>query len=560
MNAIEEYFGGILDEKIVACEKMKRVSEIVLERYHNPGQFHFDQEMADKHIGFMETFCCLPAGRRGVPLRFELFQRARFEVVFGFVDDDLLRQYQEVLIVEGRKNGKTTELSAVALDLTANDGEFSPETYFVATKHEQASRGPTNAYKMIRQSPELRAIFRKRTSDIYCDETMGVIQALASNTRTLDSLDVSCGVVDELGAIRDRDIYDLTKQGGAARPQPLLFTISTNGFVRDNIFDAQYAYASDWLYGKLSEPNERFIAFIYELDDRKEWDDPEMWPKANPGLGTIKSFEFLANSVAKAKDDPAYKPTVMVKDFNLIETTASAWLTYAEIENKETYDFAKMGFRYGIGGMDAADSVDLNAASALCQRRMKDGSIDPKLYMRTMYWLPEEVLERAARSGNRRERDDVPYLLWEKRGLLRTVPEAKVDKHVFLEWFKELRDEEDLYIRYIGFDPWHFDAAIQKEFTAEFGKNAMIPVRQGPATMSDPLKEMKADLRANLFVHNSHPIDMWCLSNAEVRSDINENIQLVKASDPRKRIDGVVAYACAYIVWRDNRADYQALL
>ena len=71
-------------------------------------------------------------------------------------------------------------------------------------------------------------------------------------------------------------------------------------------------------------------------------------------------------------------------------------------------------------------------------------------------WLPQSVLDADAAAGNhRRERDSVPYSLWVKRGLMRAVPGNKVDKQVMLDWFMELRDEDDLYVRYIGYDPWH---------------------------------------------------------------------------------------------------------
>ena len=117
--------------------------------------------------------------------------------------------------------------------------------------------------------------------------------------------------------------------------------------------------------------------------------------------------------VQKAKDDPSFKPTVMVKDFNAVENSASAWLNWNEIENETKFEFDKMGFRYGIGGFDAADSVDLNAAKALCMRPN-----DTNIYLKSMYWMPEEVLNRMSQ-GNRRERDNVPYLLWERQGLFK---------------------------------------------------------------------------------------------------------------------------------------------
>jgi phage terminase large subunit-like protein len=572
MGALSAYFGdGILGGRIASCEKMKLVAARIMDWYEHPGEFHFDQQVADRHIGFMEEFCCLPAGKRGMPLRLELFQRARFEVIFGFVDDAGLRKIQEVLTLEGRKNAKTTETSAVCLDLTANDDEFGPETYFVATKLEQSHKGFDSALKMVRQSPELAAVFHKRVSDLFFPPTMGIIKPLASNTNTLDSLDVHAGFIDELAAIKNRDLYDLIKQGMGARLQPLLWEISTNGFIRDGIFDAQYEYATKWLNGEIE--NDRFVCFIYELDDRSEWTDESCWIKANPGLGPIKKLSILRDNVAKAKVDPSFKPTVMVKDFNMIENVATAWLTYQDIlcvepdPNSEgktrpvRFDFASMGFRYGVGGMDAADSVDLCAARVLCMRRYPEGhpqagEIDPRIYTKSMYWLPETVLEEWANSGNRRERDSVPYSLWEQQGKLRAAPGNRVDKHVFLDWFRELRDDSDLYIRSIGYDPYHIDPSLLAEFQAEFGKNSMVLVRQGVKTMSGPLKDLKADMQANLIADNGNPIDMWCASNASVKVDINNEIQLVKEGDPRKRIDGLVALACGYIALQAGRDDY----
>ncbi len=61
-------------------------------------------------------------------------------------------------------------------------------------------------------------------------------------------------------------------------------------FCERGYFDAQYEYACNVLDGKIKD--DRFIAFIYELDDKDEWDREECWIKANPGLGTIKSLIF----------------------------------------------------------------------------------------------------------------------------------------------------------------------------------------------------------------------------------------------------------------------------
>jgi len=551
LTEFEEYFTKIADGKIVSCEKMKQAAGMLLERFYSPDEYHFDYEAAKKHTDFIEKFCKTPTGKLGEPLKLALFQKARLQAIFGFVDDNGLRQYNEALIIEGRKNGKTTETASVELDLLLNDQEGAPQIYNIATMLDQAKLGFTACHKMVQQSPLLSKHIKKRASDLYFKANFGFIKALASNSNSLDGLDVHGAVIDELSAIKNRDIYDLIKQAMGARRQPLLFCITTNGFIRNGIFDAQYDYAAGILRGEIR--NERFLPFVYELDSADEWDKEECWIKANPGLGIIKSHDFLRQMVSKAKDDFSFKATVLVKDFNLKQTSESAWLRWEEINNEERIGDKK--FRYGIGGMDAADSVDLNAAKLLCMRRD-----DPKIYVKQMYWVPQRVIDEYENAGKRQGRDNAPYAIWKQQGLLRTVDTYKVDKKVMLDWYIEMAEKEDIYIMAIGYDPWHIDDSLLREFQSAFGEKAMVPVRQGVATLSAPMKDLRAELAAKNIVYDDNPIDKWCMANTAIKTDINGNIQPVKDVDARNRIDGTLALIDGYVVLRDKFDEYQSLI
>jgi len=545
MTEFETYFVAILDGKIVACEKMKKVANLLLDEYQKPGKYHFDYDIAKKHTDFIEMFCKQPSGNIGEPLKLQLFQKARLQALFGFVDDDNIRQFNECLIIEGRKNGKTTETAAVELDMLVNDNEGSPQIYNIATMLDQAKLGFNAAHKMVKQSEYLAKHIKKRAADLYFPYNFGFIKALASNSNSLDGLDTHCGVIDELAAIKNRDLYDLVKQSMGARVQPILFTITTNGFVRENIFDAQYDYARGVLEG---EKLERFLPFIYELDDPSEWDHEDCWEKANPGVDTIKSRDYLRQMVAKAKDDPSFMPTVLVKDFNLKQTSEVAWLRYEDLNNEEKITET---FDYCIGGFDAADSVDLNAAVAVMMK-----PDDDKIYVKSMFWIPEEVLRQQALAGDRRGRDAVPYDLWVQQGYMRTCPGNKCDKNIFLDWFIELREEYDMYTLFIGYDPWKIDDTLLRQFRSEFGQNSMIPVRQGALTCSEPLKNLAADFKAHRVVYDNNPVMKWNLINAEVKTDINNNIQLVHPSDRRRRNDGACALMDAYKVLKDKKDQF----
>lgn len=73
MTDLERYCTGILDGKIVACRRMKQVAERLLEDLASPGEFHFDPDIAARHIDFIQQFCKVPSGRLGTPLKLELF-------------------------------------------------------------------------------------------------------------------------------------------------------------------------------------------------------------------------------------------------------------------------------------------------------------------------------------------------------------------------------------------------------------------------------------------------------------------------------------------------------
>ncbi|HYH05373.1 MAG TPA: terminase TerL endonuclease subunit [Bacillota bacterium] len=558
MTFLEKYTQQILSGEIIACRRIKQVCRMLADKIEHPAKYKpyiFDEGKANEPIEFIETFCKQAEGEMGKPITLTLFQKALLQASFGFINGDLeVRQYNEVLLIIGRKNGKSTILAAVNLYLLLADGEGAPQIFNLATKAEQAKICFDYTHAMVRQSPALAKHVKKRVSDLYFKYNFGFIRPLASNTKSLDGLNAHAATIDELAAIQNRDLYDLVKQSMSARKQPMLWEITTNGFVRDCIFDAQYNYACNILDGKVS--NDKFLPFIYELDDLDEWDKEASWIKANPGLGEIKSKSFLFECVQKAKDDPSFKPTVLVKDFNMKQNSASAWLTWEEINNEATFILKEMGFRYGIGAFDASETTDLTAAKVLM---MRPG--DENIYIKSMYWLPEELLNRMTTDGNRKERDNVPYLLWKEKGLLRTTPGHKIDKQCILEWFKEVREQDDVYIPWIGYDPWHIDDSLLDDFKVEFGLESMLKVRQGAQSLSDPMKDLKGYMREGKIIHNQNPIDMWCLSNLEVRTDINNNIQPVKnARDNRKRIDGAVALIIGFVVLKDKYNDYSNMI
>lgn len=552
-NAFLEYWTQVDNGKIIACNKIKKLAKKLLYNYYNPRKWHYDDTYARKHIDFIEHFCTLDNGKgKAIPIQLTVEQKAWLSTIYGFIDDDGIRQYNEVFLMMGRKNGKTELISCLEIDLAVNDAEPTPQIVNCATNKEQANLGFTKAYNMIQRSKALSKAFRKKAgSHLFIPMNFGTIKALASNVNSLDGLDCHGAVLDEMGAYKSRGVYDLIRQSTGARKQPLIITITTNGFIRHNIFDAQYDYASK-IIDSISD-NERFLPLLYELDSEDEWDKEECWIKANPLLGKVKGYDYLREQVQKAKDDPSYYPTVLVKEFNLPQTGESSYLTYEELFNDEVItieQLVKEGCKYYTFGFDAAESTDLNAFCVLMKRPK-----DNKYYAFPMFWIPEEVILNQQRTGNK-ERDNVPYELWIKQGYMRTFEGTKVNKRVFLDYIKELRQNYGIMPQFGGYDPWHVDDTLKQDTINYVGKGRFNEVRQGTRTLSQPMKDLKEEFRANNIVYNNNPVMQWCLYNCNIKTDINGNIQPIKSSDRTQRIDGVIALLCAYIVMENNINNY----
>lgn len=554
------YMDAVLGGELVACKKIIKLCKILRPRFETETYkcWHYDPARAKRPIEFAERFCCQPEGKPGQHIEMQPFQMFWQEVVFGWVDEQGFRQFNEAFNVRGRKNGKSTEQACMGLYMLTKDGEGAPQCYSAANSKPQSSLLYGSMLRMVSQSPALRRRLHKGTIPNRDEDGLiyrangGYFTPLSSQTRNQDGLNVHFAAIDEVAAVTNRDIYDLLKQATSARDQPLIVEITTNGFERDNFFDSQYDYASRWLDGKVED--DHFLPVIYELDDRSEWSDEDMWVKANPGIDVIKKREALRGYVNKAKQDPSFLPTVMTKDFDLPENRASAWLSFEQAVNRETFDWREMGFRYCIVGYDASDTIDLTSAQALM---MRPG--DPRIYEMSMYWIPEMQLEKYRTSGLRKQRDNVPYDRWIEEGLVRTCPGNTIDHRVVFEWMQELRDEFDVYPFAMGYDPWHLQDDSWKDTARQFvGKNRAEQVRFGAQTLSIPMKEIKEVYAAKGIVDNDNPVNQWCRMNVGVMTDTNDNIKPVKANGPTGRIDGWAAEICAYVCLKRHWEDYMA--
>ena len=534
MNYIAEYNAKIQSGEIAASRRVKAVyARLVADTNSRRGGFVFDEARANRPIVFIEQFCKHSKGEwAGQGIRLELFQKAFIQALFGFVDAQTgLRQYRESFFLVGRKNGKSTLLAGLALYMLTSDGEGGAEVYSTATKYAQARLLFDEAHNMIKQSPDLSKHFKKRKTDLYYSPTMSKFQPLARNSDTLDGLNCSFCVMDELHGVRDRNLYEVMRQSQAARRQPLLVMITTAGTVRECIFDDMYSHAAQVADGVIQDP--RFLPVLYELDDRAEWTDPKAWVKANPALSSIKKLDDLTAKVERAKQNRNELSGVLCKEFNVRETVKTAWLSFDDINNEETFTLDDFRGAYCIGGVDLSITTDLTAASLLFMKRGDDTK-----YITQMYFLPADRLQE------RVQQDKIPYDKWFERGLLRLCTGNSINYSDVTAWFAETVKEYELFPAWVYYDSYSARYFVEEMTLQGFN---MVRCIQGAKTLSLPMQMLGADLLAHRVIYNSNPILKWCLTNTGIQTDRNGNIVPIKNQSPRQRIDGAAALLDCYV-------------
>lgn len=534
MNCIAAYNDLLQRGEIPASRRIKAVyARLAAESVQDGRKYAFDEEKANRPIEFIERFCRHSKGEwAGQPVRLELFQKAFIQALFGFVDRETgLRRFREAFFLVGRKNGKSTLLAGLALYMLIADGEGGAEVYSTATKYAQARLLFDECHNMVKQSPDLSRHMKKRKSDLYYVPGMAKLQPLSRNSDSLDGLNASFVIMDELHGVKDRNLYEVMRQSQSARRQPLLVMITTAGTVRECIFDDMYNHACAVADGAIMD--DTFLPILYELDRRDEWMEPDAWMKANPSLGAIKKVDDLTIKVQRAKQNPVELSGVLCKEFNIRETVQSAWLSFDAINYTDTFDMEEFRGAYCIGGVDLSITTDLTCASLLLMKRGSD-----KKYIAQMYWLPADSLQE------RVKRDKIPYDKWFERGLLRLCAGNSISYSDVTQWFVDMVKQYELFPAWV-----YYDSYSARYFVEEMQRQGFNMVRciQGAKTLSLPMQMLGTDLQAHRVNYNNNPILKWCLTNTGIQTDRNGNIVPVKNQSPKQRIDGSAALLDCYV-------------
>ena len=471
-NYIYSYYQGIKNGKYTVGRWIELVYDYIIQGLQEK-RFFFDQKKANDAIEWMETHCFHTEGPLAPgPLKLEPWQKAFVSCEYGLVDEEGRRQFREIILVVGRKNGKTKLAASQGEYEFRGSGEFGSRVFCLAPKLDQADLVYNDIWMMVTLDPEYRELKerlsekdehnkklyddselpRHRMSDLFIPATNSTVKKIAFSAKKSDGFNPSFAICDEVASWEgDAGLkqYEVIKSGMGARPEGMLLSCTTSGYINDSIYDELLRRATRFLLGDSKET--KLLPFLYMIDDVDKWNDINELRKANPNLGSSVSVDYMLEEIAVAEGSLSKRAEFITKYCNLKQNSSLAWLESKVIDQTTGEPLDPEQFRgcYCVGGFDLSRTTDLTAACVVIE---KNG----ELYVLAKFFLPEERIQDAINA------DGVPYNIYIQRGLLQPSGANIVDYNDVFNWFRELVERYEIYPLKVGYDRYSAAYLVQQ--------------------------------------------------------------------------------------------------
>jgi len=553
-NYIFTYYQQIKNGSIAVGRWVELVYEYLITGLEKK-EFFFDQKRATEAIDWIENHCFHVEGRLAPgPLKLELWQKAFISAIFGIIDESQERQFREVLLVVGRKNGKSLLAAAIANYIWRAEGGFGARVYCLAPKFDQADIIYNSVWQMVQLDPEWKKLkeiasqknaqrlkinddsmlARHRQSDLFIPGTNSSVKKIAFSAKTSDGFNPSLCICDEVAAWEgDKGLkqYEVMKSGMGARPDGLLISCTTSGYVNDSIYDELMKRSTRFLLGDSKE--KRLLPLLYMVDDIDKWNDINELRKANPNLNTSVSVDYMLEEIAIAEGSLSKKNEFLCKYCCLKSSSSLAWIPAKTVEDASGEALDPEDFRnsYAVGGIDLSQTRDLTACTAVIE---KNG----ELYVFAKFFLPAERIDEAT------QRDGLPYNTYIQRGLLQPSGDNYVDYHDCYQWFVDLVEKYQIFPLKIGYDRYSAQYLVQD--LSAYGFHC-LDVYQGE-NLYPVIQELQGLLEDGIVhIGNNDLLKVHLLNSAIKMSNERGRGRLVKLN-PSLHIDGTAALLDAFTV------------
>lgn len=519
-----DYVTKVLKGEIVAGELIKLACKRFMGYLERP-DIYFDIKKADKVVNFIEKLT-LSTGKFAHK-KFKLSDWQKFVIYYCYglcYKDSGLRVVREVYLQLSRKSGKTALASAMALYHLVADGENDGQIIFAANSTAQAQLAFTMATNYVSYIDPKGKYFKKYRDSIKFPTTKSIMKVVSADANRLDGLNISAAVIDEFHAAPNNAVAEVLSSSVGMRTQPIIIYVTTAGFDLTSPCYQMRNTCVELLHGKLQDDS--LAAFIFELDEDDDIENPINWQKCQPNLGLTVTEEYINSELLKAKNNPSLMTNFKTKILN--KWCASAigeWIPSEYIlKCSQKVDLNEWGNYVCYVGLDLSSVSDMTAISVLIF-----DNINQKYIFKNYYFLPQSALEE---SSNREK-----YRVWKEQGYLYLTSGNVVDYEYILNKIQLIN--KIIPIQAISYDSWQSTALIIK--LTELGFNC-VPFSQSTGSMNRPTRHLEMISRNEHLIIDDNPITRWMFANCELREDYNNNVKPIKLNKmSENKIDGIAA-------------------
>lgn len=559
-NWILTYYQKVKNGSIIVGRWIELVLEYIVTGLQNKA-FFYDQKKANAAIDWIESHAFHTEGPMAPqPLKLELWEKALVASIYGIVDEKGFRQFREVVLIVARKNGKSLLASAIA-KYEWWQGGYGAKVYNIAPKLAQADIIYNNIWQMTLLDPEYQELKeevsekdehnksvkdttvlpRHRMTDLFIPAQNAMVTKIAFSAKKSDGFNPSLCICDEVAAW-DGDgglkQYEVMKSGMGARPEAILLSCSTAGYINDGIYDELLKRCTRFLLGDSKE--KKLLPFLYIIDDIEKWNDINELQKSNPNLGVSVTVDYLLEEIAVAEGSLSKKAEFITKYCNLKQNSSLAWLDAHVVEKMCGKPLNLEDFRssYCVAGIDLSQTTDLTAATVIIE---KNG----EFYVFAKFWLPSERIDEAI------ARDGVPYNIYQQRGLLELSGDNFVDYQDCYRWLIELVEKYEILPLMVGYDRYSAQYLVQQLNNYGFRCDDVF---QGD-NLWGVLQEMEGLFKDGKVHIGDNDLLKIHLLNSAIKMSVERGRGKLVKINRAMHIDGVAALADAFCVrqkWYDE--------
>lgn len=254
-----------------------------------------------------------------------------------------------------RGNGKSTLAAALGLYALHGDGVMGASVCVVAKDERQASLIFNTARRMTELNPLLAKRSYVYTDRVYVPGTGSTLQMFPAEANSLEGLDPSLALVDEIGVV-DRRTFEVMMDASGKRPTSLTLCIGTpSEHGTDSVM-------WDLRRDMLENPNDPLTTFTeYAAPKSCDLGDEEAWAQANPALGSFLFADALRAGLPPKTREARFRRARLGQ---WTEATEDAWMEPGAWSKRSTGQPIPDGEEVCIA-LDGSHSQDITALVAV---------------------------------------------------------------------------------------------------------------------------------------------------------------------------------------------------